>query len=45
MIYIKFSCAGYDEIVDMLINKNAQVKAEDENKWTPLHYASKNGRF
>lgn len=36
-------CAGYDDIVEMLISKNAQVDAEDENKWTPLHIAAKNG--
>lgn len=27
----------------MLISKNGNVKAEDENKWTPLHFAAENG--
>lgn len=36
-------CAGYDEITQMLISKNGKVTAEDENKWTPLHFAAENG--
>lgn len=48
--YVTMNCdkniicnAGNDDIVEMLINKNGQVKAVDENQWTPLHYAAKNG--
>lgn len=29
----------------MLLSKNANAKAEDENKWTPLHYAVNNGHI
>lgn len=27
----------------MLINKNGKVTAEDENKWTALHFAARDG--
>lgn len=27
----------------MLIDKNGKVTTEDENKWTPLHFAAVNG--
>lgn len=32
---------GYETVVELLIAKKAKVKAEDENKWTPLHFAAK----
>lgn len=48
--YVTMNCdehiifhVGNDDIVEMLINKNGQVQTEDENQWTPLHYAAKNG--
>lgn len=35
---------GYDDIVDILINKNGNATAVDENGFTALHFAAKNGQ-
>lgn len=35
--------AGYEEIVEYLINKKADVKYSDENGWTPLHHLAQKG--
>ena len=35
--------SGYDKIVTMLIDNEADIKCIDDNGWTALHHASRNG--
>ena len=39
--YTAISC--YDKIVTMLIDNEADIKCIDDNGWTALHHASRNG--
>jgi ankyrin repeat protein len=35
---------GYQEVVQLLIDKKAEITAEDKDGWTALHYAARYGR-
>ncbi|KAK8126836.1 uncharacterized protein PG998_002595 [Apiospora kogelbergensis] len=39
------SARGHLEVVKLLVEKHADVKALDNGGWTPLHKASRNGRL
>ena len=34
---------GYTETAELLISKGANVNAKDDDGWTPLHYAVREG--
>jgi len=34
---------GSQECIELLLKHNAEIYAQDNRKWTPLHYASYNG--
>lgn len=36
--WIKFLLIGYKKTIELLIEKGANVNAENKWKWTPLHY-------
>ena len=38
------AAGGYMEIIEMLIDAQADLSAKDANNQTPLHYAARNGR-
>ena len=33
---------GHVKIAELLMQHNAQIDAQEEDKWTPLHFASQN---
>lgn len=36
---------GHVKVAELLLKNGANIHAEEENKWTPLHLAAKNGKI